>query len=51
MGILEVRWEKKYHMKGLLGNCNAKVGGERIFSIRQLGMRVFIGVVMVMLLE
>jgi hypothetical protein len=24
--------DKKYHMKSLLGNCNAKVGRENIFN-------------------
>ena len=40
----------KYHMKILLGDFNAKVG-ERIFSNRQLGMRVYIRIVMIMVLE
>jgi len=37
-------------MKILLGNFNAKVG-KRIFSNRQLGMRVYIRTVMIMVLE
>jgi hypothetical protein len=32
VGVQEVRWEKKYQMKSLLGNCNGKVGRENIFS-------------------
>jgi len=40
----------KYHMKILFGDFNAKVG-ERIFSNRQLGMRVYIRIVMIMELE
>ena len=34
-------------MKILLGDFNAKVG-ERIFSNRQLGMRVYISIVIIM---
>jgi len=37
-------------MKILFGDFNAKVG-ERIFSNRQLGMRVYIRIVMIMELE
>ena len=37
----------KYHRTILLGDFNAKVG-ERIFSNRQLGMRVYISIVMIM---
>ena len=40
----------KYHMKIILGNFNEKVGN-RIFSNQQLGMRVYIRTVMVMVLE
>jgi hypothetical protein len=40
----------KYHMKILLCDFNAKVG-ERIFSNQQLGMRVYIRIVMIMVLE
>jgi hypothetical protein len=40
----------KYHMKILLGDFNAK-WGERIFSDRQLGMVVYIRIVMIMGLE
>ena len=40
----------RYHMKILLGNFNAKVGRENI-SNRQLGMRVYIRIVMIMELE
>ena len=40
----------RYHMKILLGDFNAKMG-ERIFSNRQLGMRVYIRIVMIMELE
>jgi hypothetical protein len=32
----------KDHMKILLGNFNAKVGGREYFSNRQLGMKVYI---------
>ena len=39
----------KYHMKILLGDFNAKEG--RIFSNRQLGMRVYIRTVKLMELE
>jgi hypothetical protein len=38
-------------MKILLGDFNAKVGRERIFSNRKLGMRVYIGIVLIMVLE
>ena len=40
----------KYHMKILLGDINAKIG-ERIFSKQRLGMRVYIGIIMIMVLE
>ena len=40
-----------YNMKILLGDFNAKVGEERIFSNRQFGMRVYIRIVMIMVLE
>ena len=40
----------KYHMKVILGDFNAKVE-ERIFSNRQLGMKVYIRVVMIIGLE
>jgi len=40
----------KYRMKILLGDFNAKVG-KRIFSNRQLGMRVYIRVVIIMVLD
>ena len=40
----------RYHMKLLLGDFKAK-RGERIFSNRQLGMRVYIRIVMRMVLE
>ena len=40
----------KYHMKILLGDFNAKVQRERILSNRQLGMRVYISIVMIMVL-
>jgi hypothetical protein len=40
----------RYHKKILLGDFNAKVG-ERIFSNRQLGMRNYIRIVMIMGLE
>ena len=36
----------RYHMKILLGDFNSKEG-ERIFSNRQLGMRVYIRIVMI----
>ena len=39
----------KYRMKILLGEFNETVG-ERIFSNRQLGKRVFIRIVMIMVL-
>ena len=38
----------KYHMKILLGDFNAKVG-ERIFSNRQLGIRVNISILIMVL--
>jgi len=43
----------KYHMKILLGDFNTKVERERerIFSIRQLGMSVYISIIMIMVLE
>jgi hypothetical protein len=37
-------------MKALLGDFNAN-GGERIFSNRQLGMSVYIRIIMIMVLE
>ena len=37
----------KYHMKILLGDFNAKVG-RKTFSNQQLGMRVYISIVMIM---
>jgi hypothetical protein len=37
-------------MKILLGDYNAK-GGERIFSNRHVGIRIYIKIVMIMLLE
>ena len=40
----------KYHMKILLGDFNVKVGRENIFKPK-LGMRVYIRVVMIMVLE
>ena len=40
----------RYHMKSLLGDFNAN-WGERIFSNRQLGVRVYIRIVMIMELE
>ena len=40
----------KYHMKTLLGDFNAKVG-KRISSNLQLGTRVYIRIVMIMMLE
>jgi hypothetical protein len=40
----------KYHMKILLDDFNAKVGGEDT-SNQQLGMRVYIRIVMIMVLE
>jgi hypothetical protein len=41
----------KYHMKILLGVINAKVERERIFSNRQLGIRVYNMIAVVMVLE
>jgi len=38
-------------MKILLGDFNAKVGRERLFPNRQLGMRVYMGIAMIMMLE
>jgi len=38
-------------MKILLGDFSAKVERERIFLSRQLGMRVYIRIVMIMVLE
>jgi hypothetical protein len=40
----------KYHIKILLGDFNAKIG-ERIFSEQQLGMRVCIRIIMIMVSE
>ena len=40
-----------YHMKILLGDFPAKVERERKFSNQQLGMRVHIRIVMIMVLE
>jgi hypothetical protein len=40
----------QYHMKILL-EISMQNGGERIFSNRQLGMRVYIRIVMMMVLE
>ena len=40
----------KYHMKILLGDFNA-MWRERRFSSRQLGMRVYISIVTIMVLE
>ena len=40
----------KYDMKILLGDINAKVGRENSFN-RQLGMRVYIRIAMIMVLE
>jgi hypothetical protein len=40
----------KYHMKILLGELIAKVGREGIFN-RQLGMKVYLKLVMIMELE
>jgi hypothetical protein len=39
----------KYHMKILLGDFNAKVGRQGTF--KQLGMRVYIRLVMIMVFE
>jgi hypothetical protein len=41
----------KYHMKILLGDFNAKVGRERLLSNQLLGMRVYLRIVMIMVLE
>ena len=41
----------KYHMKILLGDFNAKVGRERVFSNQQLDRRVSIRIVMIMELD
>ena len=41
----------KYHMKIRLGDFNAKMTRERVFSNRHLGMRVYIRIVMIMVLE
>ena len=40
----------KYHMKILLGDFTAKMRREK-FSKRQLGMRVYIRLVMIVMLE
>ena len=40
----------KYHMKILLGDFNVKVGRENIFN-RKLGMRVYIRIIMIMVLD
>jgi hypothetical protein len=39
-----------YHMEILLGDFNAKMG-ETVFSIRQLGMGVYIRIIIIMVLE
>ena len=41
----------KYHMEILLGEFYAKVVKERLFSNRQLGMKVYIRILMIMWLE
>jgi predicted nucleic acid-binding Zn ribbon protein len=45
----------KYHMKCLFEDCNTQLERERererIFSNRQLGMRVYIMIVMIMVSE
>ena len=41
----------KYHIKILLGDFNAKVGKERLFSNQQLDRRVSIRIVMIMELD
>jgi hypothetical protein len=41
----------KYHMRILLGDFKAKVEKERISSNQQLGMRVYIRIVIIMELE
>jgi hypothetical protein len=41
----------KYHTKLLLPDFNAKVGRERVFSIRQLGMTAYMTIVILMVLE
>ena len=41
----------KYHMKILLGDFNAKMGRERVFSNQQLDRRVSIRIVMIMELD
>jgi hypothetical protein len=41
----------KYHMKILLGYFSAKVGGEDFFLDRQLGMKVYTKLVIIMELE
>ena len=41
----------KYHMKMLVGDFNAKVGRERLFSNKQLDRRVSIRIVMIMELD
>jgi hypothetical protein len=38
-------------MKILLRDFNAKVGGERIFLIREFGMKVYIRIEMITVLE
>jgi hypothetical protein len=40
-----------YHMKILLGDFSAIVGRERVLSNRQLGMSVYIRIVMIVVLE
>ena len=42
---------EKYHMKIMLGDHNAKVGRERIFSDRQLGITVNVRIVMIIVSE
>ena len=42
---------RTYCMKIHLGDYNVRLGGERIFSNWQLGLRVYIRILMIMVLE
>ena len=45
------RFPQKYHMKIMLGDLNANVGRERIFSDGQLGIAVNVRIVMIIVSE
>jgi hypothetical protein len=42
---------RKYHIEILLGDFNSEPGRERIFSDRQVGIRVYIRILLIMVLE